>query len=165
MEPIRFDFGAEVRVTRNLRNDGTFPGEATGALLVRRGSLGVVRDVGTFLQDQVIYTVHFLEADRLVGCRDRELIGASDPWTPSRFEFGDKVRAAIPLGIKGEVVAASGDEGEVLKVLRDEATLAALSGVGYHVRFPGRTLLVPETALDALGGAAEAEAEAEAETS
>jgi nitrogen fixation protein NifZ len=147
MEPIRFDYGDEVRVTRNLRNDGTFPGEATGALLVRRGAVGVVRDVGTFLQDQIIYTVHFLDADRLVGCRDRELIGAREPWLESRFEFGDKVKAAIPLGIRGEVVAAPGDIGEILKVLRDEATVSALGGVGYHVRFPGRTLQVPEAAL------------------
>lgn len=157
MEPIRFDYGDEVRVTRNVRNDGTFPGEATGALLVRRGAVGVVRDVGTFLQDQIVYTVHFLEADRLVGCRDRELIGAGEPWVASRFEFGDKVTAAIPLGIKGEVVAAVGDPGEVLKVLRDETTVAAMGGVGYHVRFPGRTLLVPESALRAAEDAPEDE--------
>ena len=66
----RFDYGAEVRVTRSVRNDGTFPGLPTGALLVRRGSVGFVRDVGTFLQDQIIYTVHFLQDDRIVGCRE-----------------------------------------------------------------------------------------------
>lgn len=143
MEPARFDYGDEVRVVRNVRNDGTFPGEATGALLVRRGSTGVVRDIGTFLQDQVIYTVHFTGEDRLVGCRDRELIGADDPWVPSRFEYGDKVRAALALGIAGKIVVALGDVGEVIKVVRD-----APGGVAYHVRFPGRTLQVPETALE-----------------
>jgi hypothetical protein len=65
----RFDHGDEVRVRRNVRNDGTFPGEPTGALLVRRGSVGYVRDVGTFLQDQIIYSVHFLENNRLVVIR------------------------------------------------------------------------------------------------
>ncbi|MCW2306866.1 nitrogen fixation protein NifZ [Rhodobium gokarnense] len=147
MEPPRFDYGDEVRVVRNLRNDGTFPGEATGALLVRRGSTGVVRDIGTFLQDQVIYTVHFTDSDKLVGCRDRELIGGEEPWVPSLFEFGDKVVASIILGINGDVVAAKGDPGEILKVVRD-----APGGVAYHVRFRGRTLQVPETALAAAPG-------------
>jgi len=27
-----------------------------------------------------------------VGCREEELIGADEPWTPSRFEFRDWVR-------------------------------------------------------------------------
>lgn len=140
----RFEYGDEVRVTRNVRNDGTFPGMARGALLIRRGATGFVRDVGTFLQDQVIYTVHFADADLMVGCRDSELVPADAPWTPSRFEFGEKVRAGKPLGIGGEVVINAGDEGEVHKVLRD-----APGGVAYHVRFPGRTLQVPESALEA----------------
>jgi nitrogen fixation protein NifZ len=153
MDRARFEYGAEVRVVRNIRNDGTFPGAATGALLVRRGATGVVRDVGTFLQDQIIYTVHFTGEDLMVGCRDRELIGIDEPWVPSRFEFGDKVAAALPLGIEGSVVAGKGEVGEVIKVLRDVA-----AGVAYHVRFPGRTLQVPETALEA------AENEREGET-
>lgn len=144
MQP-RYEYGDEVRVTRNVRNDGTYPGEPTGALLVRRGSTGYVRDVGTFLQDQIIYTVHFVDSDRLVGCREQELQRADEPWVPSKFEFRDKVTPQIPLGINGEVVARPGDEGEILKVLRDGP-----GGVAYHVRFPGRTLAVPETALASL---------------
>lgn len=147
MEPRRFEYGAEVRVIRNVRNDGTFPGKNRGALLVRRGSTGIVRDIGTFLQDQVIYTVHFTKADRLIGCRDGELITIDAPWTPSRFEFSDKVRALIPLAINGEVVARKGDEGEIHKVMRDEYIVEQLGSVAYHVHFPGRTLLVPESAL------------------
>jgi len=142
MARLRFDFGDEVRVIRNLRNDGTFPGEARGTLLVRRGAIGVVRDVGTFLQDQIIYTVHFTSEDRIVGCRDEELIGADAPFVASRFGFGDKVCAALALGIAGEIVAECGYSGEVVRVLPD-----APDGVAYHVRFPGRTLQVPETAL------------------
>lgn len=138
-----FDYGDEVRVLRNVRNDGTFPGRDVGELLVRRGSTGVVRDVGTFLQDQLIYTVHFLESDRLVGCREEELQAANAPWTPSRFEFRDKVKAALPLGISGRVLVDEGEVGEVLKVVRDHP-----QGVVYHVHFSGRnTIQVPETAL------------------
>ena len=75
MQP-RFDYGDAVRVVRTVRNDGTFPGMDTGDVLVRQGSVGHVRNVGTFLQDQIIYAVHFLEVDRTVGCREEELLDA-----------------------------------------------------------------------------------------
>ncbi len=141
----KFEYGEAVRVIRNVRNDGTYPGEATGRLLIRRGSVGFVRDVGTFLQDQLIYTVDFLEAGRMVGCREQELQLESDPWIPTRFEFRDKVTPKTPLGIAGDVIAEPGDEGEIEKVLREQE-----SGPAYHVRFSGRTLQVPESALDFL---------------
>lgn len=140
-----YDYGTRVRVVRSLRNDGTYPGLDRGDLLVRGGAEGVVIGRGTFLQDQVIYSVHFLETDRVVGCRDRELIPADAPWVPSRFEPRDRVRPRIPLGIRGEVVALAGSPGEVVRVLRDRP-----SGVAYHVDFHGRILEVPETALSAL---------------
>ena len=139
----KFEYGEAVRVTRNLRNDGTYPGEATGRLLVRRGSVGYVRDVGTFLQDQLIYSVDFIEQSRMVGCREQELQLEDDPWIPTRFEFRDKVTPKILLGVHGEIIAQPGDEGEVEKVFREHP-----SGPAYHARFNGRTLLIPETALD-----------------
>jgi len=139
-----FDYGAQVRVLRNVRNDGTFAGQSTGALLVRRGSVGFVRDLGTFLQDQIIYSVHFLDQDRVVGCREEELQLASEPWVPSRFEVRDRVSARIPLGIQGQVRVARGAAGEVMKVVRD-----APGGVAYHVQFSESNLLqVPESALE-----------------
>lgn len=139
----KYQQGEAVRVTRNVRNDGTFPGLDVGNLLVRRGSVGYVKDVGTFLQDQLIYSVHFIDDNRMVGCREEELQAESDPWNPSRFEYRDKVTPRRPLGIRGEVIAQPGSIGEIEKVLRD-----APGGVAYHVRFPGRTLQVPETALN-----------------
>ena len=141
----RFDLGDAVRVTRNVRNDGTYPGEETGALLIRRGSVGHVVDVGTFLQDQIIYSVHFLDAGRIVGCREEELLGADEPWVPSVYEFRQKVRAAVTLAARGETLVSAGSIGEVVKVLRDGP-----DGVCYHVHFdclPGRPLVVPEKAL------------------
>ena len=139
----KYPYGEAVRVIRNLRNDGTFPGVDVGKLLVRRGSIGYVRDVGTFLQDRIIYSVHFLDVDRTVGCREEELQPETDPWIPSRFEFRDPVTPRVPLGVRGVVVASPGDVGEVDRVLRD-----APDGVAYHVRFRGRTVQVPEGALD-----------------
>lgn len=142
MNEVCFDFGESVRLTRNVRNDGTYPGMAIGDLLIRRGSIGNVIEMGTFLQDQVIYTVHFLDQGRMVGCRAEELIPADAPWNPSRFEFRDKVISTIRLAINGEVVVEPNAEGEILKVLRDTQP------VFYHVRFPGRTLQVPESVLE-----------------
>lgn len=138
-----FSYGDIVRVTRNVRNDGTFPGAEIGDMLIRRGSMGHVRNIGTYLQDQIIYSVHFTDEDLLVGCREEELIGENDPWVPSLFEYRDKVVSKIPLAVNGEVIVEQGAEAEVLKVLRDMP-----GGVQYHVRFPGRTLQVPESALD-----------------
>jgi nitrogen fixation protein NifZ len=143
MEAFRFDYGDAVRVTRNIRNDGTYPGLEVGAFLIRRGSVGFVQNVGTFLQDQVIYSVHFLDERKIVGCREEELLPADAPWTPSRFEFRDKVRSAFSLAVDGEVIAPAGTEGEILRVLRD----CDAEQVHYHVRFPGHTLLVPEKSL------------------
>lgn len=137
-----YEYGDKVRVTRNVRNDGTYPGLEIGDFLVRRGSVGHVQNIGTYLQDQIVYSVHFLEEDKLVGCREEELLNADDPWNPSKYEFREKVLAKMQLVSKGETLVSPGDEGEVIKVLRDEVP------VSYHVRFPGRTLLVPESALD-----------------
>jgi nitrogen fixation protein NifZ len=112
-----FDYGDEVRVMRNVRNDGTYPGLEMGAPLIKRGSVGYVQSVGTYLQDYIIYGV----------------------------QFRDKVQATIKLAIDGDVLVQEADQGEVLKVLRDMP-----NGVHYHVRFPGRTLMVPEKALRAI---------------
>ncbi len=143
MSEVPYEYGQSVRVIRNIRNDGTYPGVDTGKLLVRRGSVGYVRSRGTFLQDQVIYEVHFMdEGGILVGCREEELIDADAEWVESRFEFREKVRAAKLLVAEGVTLAHIGDEGQVLKVLRNGA-----DGVAYHVRFPGHTLVVPEVAL------------------
>ncbi|WP_294270810.1 nitrogen fixation protein NifZ [Propionivibrio sp.] len=146
MIDARWDFGEPVRLTRNVRNDGTYPGLDTGAPLVRRGSIGYVVDVGTFLQDQIIYSVNFLDEGRIVGCREEELIDADEPWTPSRFEFREKVRSAKGLSVGGEVLVKRGAVGEVIKVIRD-----APGGVVYHIHFEcllGRLLQIPEDALE-----------------
>ena len=148
MIDARWDFGEPVRLTRNVRNDGTYPGLDTGAPLVRRGSIGYVVDVGTFLQDQIIYSINFLDEGRIVGCREEELIDADEPWTPSRFEFREKVQSAKGLSVGGEVLVKRGAIGEVIKVIRD-----APGGVAYHIHFEsllGRLLQIPEDVLEPL---------------
>lgn len=141
----QFEYGESVRVIRNIRNDGTFPNIATGTLLVKRGSVGYVTNIGTFLQDQIIYTVHFLELDRMVGCREEELQLASETWILSRFETREKVRTVKILTIQGNIVARQGDIGEIYKVVRDNEEVA------YQVIFGDRILQLPESALISFG--------------
>ncbi|MDP5241342.1 nitrogen fixation protein NifZ [Uliginosibacterium sp. 31-16] len=145
MKP-KWDLGDSLRVVRNVRDDGTFPGASRGELLVRRGSVGAVVDIGTFLMDQVIYSVHFLEQNRIVGCREEELIGLEEHWVETRFETRERVSCTRALAIGGEVRVPIGSRGEILNVLRD-----AVGGIAYHVHFDcyaGHPLIVRETALD-----------------
>jgi nitrogen fixation protein NifZ len=149
----RYDYGDTVRLIRNVRNDGTYPGMEVGELLIRRGATGYVRDVGTYLQDQIIYRVVFMDTgvpgvtdSRMVGCREEELISIDDPWVPSRFESREKVRAALTLAVGGEVRVQKGVTGEVMKVLRDIP-----GGAHYQVYFSGCGVLqVPERVLEEL---------------
>ena len=141
----KYEFGDEVRIIRNVRNDGTYPGVAIGQLLIRRGSTGFVTNVGTFLQDQLIYSVNFLEQNKIVGFREEELISINEPWVPSKFESREKVRSKITLTVRGEVRVTPGMEGEILKVFREEN-----SGVQYHVIFFDHVLQVPEASLEAV---------------
>ena len=143
MKP-KFEYGSEVRLTRNVRNDGTYPGEEVGRLLVRRGETGSIYDVGTYLQDQIIYRVHFLEAGRTVGCREEELILATDPWIPNKYEFREKVVANRTLKTSQGVIAELGEEGEIDKIVKEEG-----QPVSYHARFHGRVFQIPEVFLDA----------------
>ena len=65
--------GTRVCATRVVRNDGTFAGKEIGEVLVKKGELGYVRDVGTFLQRHYVYAVEYFERGAVVGMRAREL--------------------------------------------------------------------------------------------
>ncbi|MGO9600476.1 MAG: nitrogen fixation protein NifZ [Isosphaeraceae bacterium] len=139
-----FDYGDMVRVIRSIRNGGTFPGVETGVQLVRAGNVGYVRNIGTYLQEQIIYAVHFIGEDRVVGCREEVLVSIDAPWTVTRFLFRDRVVTRIPLAIDGQVVVDKGAEGEVVLRLGEGQEVPS-----YHVDFNGHVFEVPETALDA----------------
>ncbi|MBG6248440.1 MULTISPECIES: nitrogen fixation protein NifZ [Symbiopectobacterium] len=138
----RFEFGDAVRVVRPLRNDGTVAGLKRGELLVRRGSIGYVREWGTFLQDQLIYQVHFLEMDRIVGCRAQELIAADAPWYRGEFQYGDLVICLPALAVNGLPVVSAGQQGQV------QATDQGERGEYYTVVFGERWFQVPSSALE-----------------
>jgi nitrogen fixation protein NifZ len=143
----RWDYGDSVRVIRNIRDDGTYPGRSPGDILVRRGSTGFVVDVGTFLQDQIIYSVNFLEEGIIVGCREEELVGIDEEWFPSRYEFRETVRILADLKSGDELLLPAGSVGEVIKVLRDEGDIS------YHIHFDdlrGRLFRIPERLLESV---------------
>ncbi len=79
-----FDLGDRVRVRKLIRNDGTFPGKEVGASLAKKGDIGFVAGIGTYLQQVYIYSVHFLESNHVVGClkKELELAEESPPTSP-----------------------------------------------------------------------------------
>jgi len=116
----KLDYGEKVRVIKNIRNDGTFMGSNRGALLIRRGSEGYIKGVGKFLQDQVIYQVHFMDQGCTVGCRESELSDLDSPWVDRKFERGDNVIVGRALSSNGEIVITAGDSGTILGLENDQ---------------------------------------------
>ncbi|MGD1898958.1 MAG: nitrogen fixation protein NifZ [Phormidesmis sp.] len=76
--PPIYDLGNRVRVLKVIRNDGTFPGKDKGFKLAQPGDIGFIVSIGTYLQRAYIYSVNFLESNRVVGCLGRELELAED---------------------------------------------------------------------------------------
>lgn len=68
-----FEYGEKVRSRKNVRNDGTFPGKEIGDILVKKGDVGYVTSIGTFLQQFYIYGVEFVVNGHRVGMKAREL--------------------------------------------------------------------------------------------
>jgi nitrogen fixation protein NifZ len=72
-EPPAFEIGEKVRLRKLVKNDGTFPGKEVGAHLAKKGDIGYVVSIGSFLQTSYIYAVHFLDTGYIIGCRKKEL--------------------------------------------------------------------------------------------
>ncbi len=71
--PPYFDYGDKVRAKRAIRNDGTFPGKDIGEILAKKGEIGYVVNIGTFLQQFYIYGVEFESTGNRVGMKSKEL--------------------------------------------------------------------------------------------
>ncbi|MFT6927386.1 MAG: nitrogen fixation protein NifZ [Psychromonas sp.] len=146
MEAI-FDFGDQVRVIKNIRNDGTFMGSTRGALLIRRGNLGYIKGVGKFLQDQVIYEVDFIDQGVTVGCRESELIDLTTPWIDRLFERGDRVTVQQSLSSCGKIVVTRGASGQVLGIESKKAPLSYRILFEQQNGLDNNSWIVPESAL------------------
>ena len=77
-EPL-FNPGEKVRSTKHIKNDGTYPGKEIGENLVRKGDVGYVRDIGTYLQQFYIYAIEFADRAVIVGMRGKELASIDNP--------------------------------------------------------------------------------------
>ncbi|MFD2181986.1 nitrogen fixation protein NifZ [Rhodoplanes azumiensis] len=75
----RFMPGEKVQSTKHIKNDGTYPRREIGDILVRKGDVGYVRDIGTFLQQFYVYAVEFVDRAVIVGMRGRELVSLDHP--------------------------------------------------------------------------------------
>lgn len=73
-----FRIGERVRLTKAIRNDGTYPHAPVGEVLVDAGAEGYVRKIGDFLQVIRVYEVIFIEEGRVFGCREAELESAAE---------------------------------------------------------------------------------------
>ena len=71
--PPYFDYGDKVRAKRTIRNDGTFPGKDIGEILAKKGEIGYIVNIGTFLQQFYIYGVEFESTGNRVGMKRKEL--------------------------------------------------------------------------------------------
>lgn len=65
--------GTRVRSRKNVKNDGTIPMCEIGQVVVKKGDVGYVRDIGVFLQQFYIYAVDWVDRGSIVGMREREL--------------------------------------------------------------------------------------------
>jgi len=91
-DPI-FDYGAKVKSIKVVRNDGTYQGKDIGEVLVKKGDIGYVTSIGTFLQQFYIYAVDFVDTGHRVGMRGKELEAVppviQEPATPSAETSGE----------------------------------------------------------------------------
>ncbi|UPK28113.1 nitrogen fixation protein NifZ [Bradyrhizobium sp. 195] len=71
--PSAFSFGEKVPASSTIRNDGTLRGKEIGDILAKKGDVGYVVSIGTFLQKFYIYGVEFLESGYRVGMARKEL--------------------------------------------------------------------------------------------
>lgn len=68
-----FRVGERVRLTKAIRNDGTYPYANNGDILLEPGAIGYVRKIGDFLQTIRVYEVNFFEEGFIFGCREFEI--------------------------------------------------------------------------------------------
>ena len=71
--PPYFSFGEKVKAKRTIRNDGTYAGKEIGEILAKKGEIGYVVSIGTFLQQFYIYGVECLQSGNRVGMKRKEL--------------------------------------------------------------------------------------------
>ena len=103
--PPAFLPGDKVMARKHVKNDGTLPGCEIGEVVVKKGEVGHVRDIGTFLGQFYIYGIEFIERAVIVGMREHEL-DAAEPLPTRR----DGRPALQPHIVTREMLAQSRKE-------------------------------------------------------
>ena len=65
--------GDKVIARKQVKNDGTMAGFEIGDIVVKKGDVGYVRDIGVFLSQFYIYAIDFIERGSIVGMREKEI--------------------------------------------------------------------------------------------
>jgi nitrogen fixation protein NifZ len=84
--PPAFAYGEKVRSRMTVRNDGTFQGREIGDVLVKKGDVGYVASIGTFLQQFYIYGIEYIAHGYRVGMKARELESVDAMDAPTKKE-------------------------------------------------------------------------------
>jgi nitrogen fixation protein NifZ len=83
----KYQWGQPVSALIDLFNDGTFPDQPDGALLVKSGDPGEIVRIGLHTEsNRAVYLVEF-EASRVIGCLEEE-IAPRDPTIISEPQDG-----------------------------------------------------------------------------
>ncbi|MEM5292625.1 nitrogen fixation protein NifZ, partial [Paraburkholderia sabiae] len=101
--------------------DGTYAGKNMGELLVSKGDTGYVTRIDMFLQRFYIYAVHFVETDRKVGMRAKELctLDYLPDHVLARAGHGLFARISLPAGISvGKMPRRSGRSPQPWRISR-----------------------------------------------
>lgn len=81
-EYAKYGIGQQVKLVKDIVNDGTYPHSPIGTLMMPAGSIGYIKSVGEYLQVIRVYEVHFLGIPNapveIVGCRELELEAMED---------------------------------------------------------------------------------------
>lgn len=96
--PPRFKYGERVIARSVVRNDGTYNGKDIGEVLVRKGEIGYVTNINTFLQQFYIYAVDFVESGHRVGMRAKELCTLDNLPDEVLAQLGEKASVLHSLG-------------------------------------------------------------------
>ena len=80
-EEPKFKVGQKVKLLEDVVNDGTYPHAKIGTLMMPKGQIGYIKDMGEFLQVIRVYEVHFIGSNmevEILGCREHELEAMDD---------------------------------------------------------------------------------------
>ncbi|QSA99315.1 nitrogen fixation protein NifZ [Methylococcus sp. EFPC2] len=81
-DPPKYNFGEKVKSKKVVRNDGTFTGAEIGEVLVKKGEIGYIKSINTYLQQFYIYAVDFPDRGYAVGMKGREIESVDNPPPP-----------------------------------------------------------------------------------